>query len=105
MAPSEFPFSEANYPMHSNIPLLFANAVWFVYLVALIQICICVLLGILIFKDAQQLMADGRSLFLSKPWLWLVVTIVTGGYIAAIVYWVMHYSVLKGDVAKPNTAN
>ncbi|MDR1305433.1 MAG: hypothetical protein LBK76_09455 [Verrucomicrobiales bacterium] len=80
-----------------DLPLLTLtnSLLFFIFIVAGIQFIITIILAVVVFKDARDRKAAGEELFLLDPILWGIITFVTGAYVAVLVYWLIHYSVLR----------
>ena len=65
---------------------------WLFTLLAIAQIIVTIWLAIAVKKDADLRAVSRDGVFLGSAWLWFVVVLVTGGYLATIVYWIVHYS-------------
>jgi hypothetical protein len=65
---------------------------WLFTALAVAQLVITIWLAIAVKKDADSRAVGPDGVFLGSPWLWFVVVLVTGGYLATLAYWIIHYS-------------
>jgi len=61
---------------------------------AVVQFIVILLLAFAVKNDAERLLKK-EGLFLEAPWLWFFVVLVTGGYLATLAYWLIHYSTFR----------
>lgn len=73
------------------------NFGWIAPLLIALQACMALALSFAVFTDANKRRQEGAFLFLKDPWLWFFSTLLSGGYVAAVVYWLMHYSSIRGE--------
>ena len=57
-----------------------------------VQFLVTLWLAIAVKKDADLRAHSRDGVFLGSPWLWFAVVLVSGGYLATLAYWVIHYS-------------
>lgn len=67
----------------------------FFYLWGLFQIIVMIILAFAVKNDAEHRCHAQKGLFLVSPLMWAFVVLVSGGYVGAFGYWIIHYSVLK----------
>jgi bacteriorhodopsin len=59
-----------------------------------------IVLAVAVHKDAKNRMTESRGLFLLSPGIWSFLVLLTGGYMGALAYWLIHYSSLKSNHEK-----
>ena len=62
---------------------------------ALAQLIIAIVLAVAVQRDAEERKIRTNDLFLVSPLAWSFVVFLTGGYLGALGYWLIHYSVLR----------
>jgi len=70
-----------------------------VSLVMVLTIVVHVALAVEVHRDCAARLGRGRSKVLAGPGIWAAATLI-GGIITALVYWLMHNSMLNAEVAK-----
>ena len=68
---------------------------WLVLGFAVIQFIVILILSFAVYKDAVRLANSKQGLFLGEPLLWFAVVLCSGGYLATLAYWMIHYSSLR----------
>jgi hypothetical protein len=61
-----------------------------------LQILVILVLALAVLRDARNRRDGARQLFLVGPWVWALAVRLTGGYLGALGYWLVHYSALRG---------
>ena len=59
---------------------------------AILQLVVVILLAVAVKNDAEKRQLRSEDLFLVSPWMWFFVVALTGGYLGAFGYWIIHYS-------------
>lgn len=70
-----------------------------VSLVMVLTIVVHVALAVDVYRDCASCLGRGRARVLAGPGIWAAATLI-GGIITALVYWLMHNSMLNADVAR-----
>jgi hypothetical protein len=81
-------FSINGLPGLFGIPWLIGA--WFV-----LNCILILMLAVAVMKDAEARQRNAVGLFLIGPWFWFFIVLVTGGYLPALAYWLIHYSALR----------
>jgi hypothetical protein len=63
--------------------------------ISIIHLIVVIILAIAVKKDSEKRKSIGGEIFLIPPTLWFVITLMSGGYVGAFAYWVIHYSSLR----------
>jgi len=79
--------------MTPNFDLTGASFAMVPFILAVNFIVIFVL-AVAVKLDADHVNAR-RGVFLGSPWLWFFIVLASGGYLAALGYWLIHYSSLR----------
>lgn len=59
------------------------------------QLLVMLWLAIAVKSDAEGIIDGKVGVFLQSAWLWFFVVLLTGGYLGAFGYWLVHYSSLR----------
>jgi len=70
-----------------------------VTLVMVLTILVHVSLAVDVYRDCTARLGRGRARVLAGPGIWAAATLI-GGILTALVYWLMHNSMLNADVAR-----
>ena len=61
----------------------------------LAQLVVMLWLAVAVKRDAEGRIHGKAGGGLRSPWLWFFVVLLTGGYLGALGYWLIHYSALR----------
>lgn len=75
---------------------LFGVFPWVLNLFLVARFVLVCLVAVAIKRDADRRVASHAGVFLVGPWLWFWLTVVVG-LLAALAYWVIHYSSLRRE--------
>ncbi|MFT3781649.1 MAG: hypothetical protein QM790_06485 [Nibricoccus sp.] len=81
--------------MLSEFTHLFGSIPLLTVAFAIVRVFVSLWLAIAVLKDANARLVNNVGLFLRSPCLWFCVVVATGGYFAALAYWLIHYSTFR----------
>lgn len=83
-----------NNSFHNFLPVF--NAPWVFATFTVFQLVAIVWLAVAVKKDADLRVYSKDGVFLNASWPWFPAVVATGGHLAALAYWLIHYSSLRG---------